>query len=141
MFAWSTITALLPGVGFFKTTLGKVSIVLGLLVAAYIGFNIWLSNHEDKIRDAALLEFNQQQLILLEEQRLKFERGMKAIEDAQKARISELETRNKEFREEADELIARLQSGQFDGVDDESSDILIETLKELQRRANQGDAQ
>lgn len=138
MFLWTKLLAFLPGGNFLRSTLGKIVLGVGLAVAVWAGFNLWLHNHDKAVREAAVLEFNQQQLLVLEQQRQDYERRITELEASQADRIAELEAERNAAQQEADDLIEGLRAGDFDGDDKPSSPILQETIRQLQQRANGG---
>lgn len=138
MFFWTKLLAFLPGGNFLRSTLGKIVLGVGLAVAVWAGFNLWLHNHDNSIRDAALTEFNQQQFLELERQREEYEQRIADLEESQAERVGRLEAERDAAQEEAEELINDLRSGEFDGDDDPSSPILQEAIRQLQNRANGG---
>lgn len=138
MFFWTKLLAFLPGGNFLKSTIGKILLGVGLALALWMGFNVWLDKHDSAIRNAAVLEFNQQQILLLEKQRQEYEMRITELEEAQSQRIADLEAERDAAQEEAEEIITRLRSGEFDGDQEPSSPILQETIRQLQQRANGG---
>lgn len=135
MFFLTKLLAFLPGGNFLSSTLGKILIGAGLMLALWMGFNVWLSNHDDDIRNAARLEFNQEQILVLEEQRQEFTRRMMQLEASQADRIATLQSERDEAQAEAEELITSIRSGEFDGDEDAASPILQETIRQLQLRS------
>ena len=124
--------------GFLSSPLGKLFLGLVVAVTIWVGFTLWLSNRDSNIREITLLEFNQQQLLLLEQQRRIYEERIVEVEQSQATRIAAITAERDAATTEAENLIKDIRSGKFDGDEEPSSAILREAIKQLQQRANGG---
>lgn len=138
MFFLTRLLAFLPFGNFLRGPLGKILLVGGLILILYFGFQIWLNRFENTVRENALLEFNQAQIELVEEIRQNYEAQIQAILAEQEERLAALEAEREVLEAEAQELLQRLESGEFEGREDEASPVLREAIRLLQERANGG---
>lgn len=101
-----------------------------------VTFMIWLNHHDAEIRDAALQEFNQEQVVEFERARQEYERRIAELEEEQVIRIAELEAERARLIQEAEELINTIESQKLEGEDTPSSEVLRETMRLLQERTD-----
>lgn len=123
----------------------KIVLVGSLLVGGYSGWRVWLSKHDEAIREATLNEFNTLQVI--EDQRArdvfqhKLDTELARQDDYINTLLSEIEA----FDMGMNELLGQIRNGDFSdeisvGSDNpttaSSSRVLRETIRALQNRAD-----
>lgn len=119
---------------FLTSPLGKLASVALLIVAAVIGFRIWLSAHDRALVVEAQREWEAAQIIQLEQDRQRFAEQLRLVREEEEAIRARLEAERDALKTHTRELVARIRRGEFGGSTDESSPVLKETLRALQQR-------
>lgn len=121
----------MPLLAFFGTTIGKyVAIGLGILILCVIAYG-GLLIHDNGVKNAALLQYNNNQLEQVLKEQKQFNAKMTAITESQKKLIEELNTRNKELKDQYTTLGSYLKSDKVKSLDGPADEIAKETIRRL----------
>lgn len=130
MFFLVKLLAVFPSLGnFFRGPFGKFAIGAIIVIVAFLGFRYWLFQHDERVRNELLIGYNQQQIVLMQEQQEEFDELMKQALQGQALRLKDLVEDRDRIQERADDIINRL--GGLDGGD--ASEVLrsaVQLLKE-----------
>lgn len=121
----------MPFLAFFGTTIGKyVAIGLGILVLGGVAWGM-LAIHDNGVKNKALLQYNNDQLEQVLKEQKEFNTKMTSITEGQKKLIEELNTRNKELKDQYTTLGAYLKSDKVKSLNGPADEIAKETIRRL----------
>ena len=107
----------------------SLPLIIGTLVALVVGFFGWLAYHDYKVKEQATIEFNNQQLKIIEEKRQEFQAATDDLSKSADIINNQVVKDNKKI-EETNNNIEKQVLSQTNG-DNKSSEYLKHLMKEL----------
>lgn len=117
---------------FLKGPLGKISLVIGIVLASIFGFQWWLSHHDDIVQQNALTGFNLQQAEDARARKADYDKRMAAALADQNVLLSTVQADRDQLEQQRLRLINTIQVGGLSGG--ASSEVLKGTIRLLQDR-------
>lgn len=132
MFFFSKLLALLPFGNFLRGPLGQLAMYAIIALAAYLGFQYWLHQHDNMVKQEVLIEFNHKQEELFKQKEAEYQEKLKQANDTQEQYLAEIMTEINRLKNEKDDLIKTLRDSNLKGGD--ASEILRGAIRLLQER-------
>lgn len=118
---------------FIASPIGKIVSIVTVIAALFSAFLIALKIHDNSIKNAALLKFNQKQMELVIQQQKETLNHLNNISKSQNIIIKDMNEKNLELTNKLNDLDSFLNSPEAVSNDKQSSKILKKVFKDLQK--------